>query len=62
VKRFLRAQEHGCTCPPDFPLCVCGAEPTMRSTPRRALRPSAAEVSRNPRAASARLRIGIQLG
>ena len=25
VKRFLRAEEHGCTCPPDFPLCACGA-------------------------------------
>jgi 16S rRNA (cytosine1402-N4)-methyltransferase len=62
VKRFLRAQEHGCTCPPDFPLCVCGAEPTLRATPRRALRPSAAEVARNPRAASARLRIGVKLG
>ena len=62
VKRFLRAQEHGCTCPPDFPLCVCGAEPSMRATPRRALRPSAAEVARNPRAQSARLRIGVKLG
>jgi 16S rRNA (cytosine1402-N4)-methyltransferase len=62
VKQFLRSQEHGCTCPPDFPLCVCGAQPTMRATPRRALRPSAAEVARNPRAQSARLRIGVKLG
>jgi 16S rRNA (cytosine1402-N4)-methyltransferase len=62
VKQFLRAQEHGCTCPPDFPLCVCGAQPSMRATPRRALRPSAAEVARNPRAQSARLRIGVKLG
>ena len=40
VKQFLRTQEHGCTCPPDFPVCVCGSEPTMRATPRRAIRPS----------------------
>src|SRR5207245_7387215 len=27
VKRFLRSQERGCTCPPDFPICVCGQVP-----------------------------------
>jgi len=62
VKRFLRAQEHGCTCPPDFPLCACGAEPVLRATPRRAIRPSAGEVARNPRASSARLRVAVKLG
>jgi len=61
VKRFLRAQEQGCTCPPDFPVCVCGSEPGMRATPRRAVRPTAAEVSRNPRAQSARLRVGTKV-
>jgi 16S rRNA (cytosine1402-N4)-methyltransferase len=62
VKRFLRQAEHGCTCPPDFPVCVCGSEPTMRATPRRAIRPSAAEVARNPRSQSARLRVGTKAG
>ena len=56
VKRFLRDQEHGCTCPPDFPVCVCGQEPALRALSRRAIRPSAQEVAANPRAASARLR------
>jgi 16S rRNA (cytosine1402-N4)-methyltransferase len=62
VKQFLRKQEQGCTCPPDFPICVCGSEPTMRATPRRAVRPSASEVARNPRAQSARLRVGTKVG
>jgi 16S rRNA (cytosine1402-N4)-methyltransferase len=62
VKQFLRDTERGCTCPPDFPVCVCGSTPTMRATPRRAIRPSAAEIARNPRAQSARLRVGTKVG
>jgi 16S rRNA (cytosine1402-N4)-methyltransferase len=61
VKRFLRDQEHGCTCPPDFPICVCGQEPVLRATPRRAIRPSASETASNPRAASARLRAAVKV-
>jgi 16S rRNA (cytosine1402-N4)-methyltransferase len=62
VKRFLRSEEHGCTCPPEFPVCACGASPTLRATPRRAIRPSAAEIARNPRSQSARLRVAVKLG
>ena len=61
VKRFLRDQEHGCTCPPDFPICVCGQEPVLRAMPRRAIRPSARETASNPRAASARLRAAVKV-
>jgi 16S rRNA (cytosine1402-N4)-methyltransferase len=62
VKRFLRDEEHGCTCPPDFPVCACGASPSLRAIPRRAIRPSAAEIARNPRSQSARLRVAVKLG
>src|SRR6184192_1217471 len=61
VKRFLRRQEHGCTCPPDFPVCVCGQEPALRAISRRAVRPSAQEIAVNPRAASARLRAAVKV-
>jgi len=61
VKQFLRDQERGCTCPPDFPVCVCGQEPVLRATPRRAIRPSSRETANNPRAASARLRAAVKV-
>jgi 16S rRNA (cytosine1402-N4)-methyltransferase len=60
VKRFMRDRERGCTCPPDFPVCVCGKEPELRSLSKRALRPSAEEIAHNPRAASARLRAAVK--
>ena len=60
VKRFMRDLERGCVCPPDFPVCVCGKEPELRSTSKKAIRPSAAETGVNPRASSARLRVGIK--
>jgi 16S rRNA (cytosine1402-N4)-methyltransferase len=61
VKRFLRAQERGCTCPPDFPVCVCGQEPVLRALGRRAVRPGAHELAHTPRAASARLRAAVKV-
>jgi 16S rRNA (cytosine1402-N4)-methyltransferase len=60
VKRFFRAQERGCVCPPDLPVCACGREPVLRVLTRRAVRPSPRELDLNPRAASARLRVAAR--
>jgi 16S rRNA (cytosine1402-N4)-methyltransferase len=61
VKRFVRDRARGCTCPPDFPICVCGHEPELRILTPKAVRPSSREVDRNPRAASARLRAAVKV-
>src|SRR5215210_7745550 len=45
VKRFVRDRARGCTCPPDFPVCVCGKEPELRSLSKRAIRPTAEEIA-----------------
>jgi 16S rRNA (cytosine1402-N4)-methyltransferase len=54
VKRFVSEREGRCVCPPELPVCVCGARPVFRRGP--VLRPSEREVGENPRSASARLR------
>jgi len=60
VKHFLQERARGCTCPPDFPICVCGKKPELRLLTRKPVRPSARELDENPRAASARLRAAVK--
>ncbi|MCD8382470.1 MAG: 16S rRNA (cytosine(1402)-N(4))-methyltransferase RsmH [Clostridiales bacterium] len=57
VKTAMAQAARGCTCPPEFPVCVCGKTPQVRLTPRKPILPSADECGENPRARSAKLRI-----
>jgi 16S rRNA (cytosine1402-N4)-methyltransferase len=61
TKRFLRDRARGCTCPPEFPVCICGREPEARILTPKPVRPSAREIGLNPRAASARLRVAVKV-
>lgn len=53
---FLKAQ-NPCTCPPDFPVCVCGKTPKGRVVNRKPILPGEEEMEQNPRSRSAKLRI-----
>ena len=61
VKTELAEFARGCTCPPDFPVCVCGKTPDVKLVNRKPILPSAQEVEENPRARSAKLRVAEKL-
>jgi 16S rRNA (cytosine1402-N4)-methyltransferase len=61
VKQFFAELARGCVCPPELPVCVCGREPLAELITRRALKPTPAEIARNPRARSGRLRAALKL-
>ncbi len=61
VKQSLAGFAKGCTCPPDFPVCVCGKKPQIRLVPRKPITPGEAELKENPRARSAKLRVAEKL-
>lgn len=57
VKNFFRKKENPCTCPPDFPVCVCGKKPEGKVITRKPILPGEEEIMKNKRSKSAKLRI-----
>lgn len=57
VKQAMQQAAKGCTCPPDFPVCVCGKKPTIDIVTRKPILAGAEELEENPRARSAKLRV-----
>ena len=57
VKNFFRKMENPCTCPPDFPVCVCGKKPKGKVITRKPILPGEEELEINSRSKSAKLRI-----
>jgi len=61
VKHGFRGLDKVCTCPPDFPRCVCHKKPQVRILVKKGLRPTAQEISANPMARSTTLRVAEKL-
>lgn len=57
VKNAFRNAEHPCTCPPDFPVCVCGKKPKGKCVNHKPIVPGEEELERNSRSKPAKLRI-----
>ena len=57
VKSAFKTAENPCTCPPEFPVCVCGKKPLGRVITRKPILPSAKELEENSRSKSAKLRV-----
>ncbi len=57
VKSAMAAAAKGCTCPPEFPVCVCGKKPQVKLINRKPITSSPEELEENPRARSAKLRV-----
>lgn len=61
VKRCFQRLQNPCTCPPKAPICTCGKKPAVKILAHGAVAPTEAEVARNPRARSAKLRVAQKL-
>ena len=61
VKDSFSTRAERCVCPKDFPVCICGITPTLRILTKKPIRPGYAELERNPRARSAKLRVAERI-
>ena len=61
VKAAMAQAAKGCTCPPEFPVCVCGKKPQIRLVTHKPILASEEELEQNPRARSAKLRVAEKL-
>ena len=61
VKQEYKSLSSGCTCPRDFPVCVCGKKPILKETSKKPILPSEDELTNNPRSRSAKLRIAEKI-
>ncbi len=62
VKNAMADAARGCTCPPSFPVCVCGKKPQVKLITRKPIVASEEELNENPRSRSAKLRVCEKLG
>lgn len=61
VKKFFQEESKTCICPPGYPVCVCGHQPRLKTITRRPIIADEQEVEQNPRARSAKLRVGERI-
>ena len=61
VKTVFASAASGCTCPRDFPVCVCGKRPKVEILTKKPILPSEEELEANPRARSAKLRVAHKI-
>ncbi|MEA4823483.1 MAG: 16S rRNA (cytosine(1402)-N(4))-methyltransferase RsmH [Clostridiaceae bacterium] len=61
VKQVFAQAAQGCTCPPEFPVCVCGKKPRVRLIAKKPILPTEEECTENPRARSAKLRVAEKI-
>ncbi len=62
VKQFVRRESQDCVCPPQQPVCTCEHRATLSIITRKPVRAEQAEIERNPRSRSAKLRVAERIG